>query len=88
MKKDPQATANALAVVGGAWYALCVVWIAVSKASYMGIMGTWFHGVDYGALPSAPLTINSALVGLVSFVAFAWISGYFFAVVYNYFVKK
>lgn len=88
MKKDSQATANALATVAGAWYLLCVLWIMVSKSSYMGIMGSWFHGVDYNALPSVTLTTNSAIVGFISFVAFAWVTGYLFATFYNSFVKK
>ena len=88
MKHDPKATANALALVGAGWYVLCVLWVVVSKSSYMGVMSTWFHGVDYNALPSTSLTANSTLVGFVSFVIFSWISGYFFAVFYNKFVKK
>ncbi|OGK19604.1 hypothetical protein A3G67_01025 [Candidatus Roizmanbacteria bacterium RIFCSPLOWO2_12_FULL_40_12] len=88
MKHEPKVTANALAVVGGIWYVLCVFWVMVSKSSYMGIIGSWFHGVDFNALPTATLTTSSVLTGLVSFVAFAWISGYIFAVAYNKFLKK
>lgn len=88
MKHEPKATANALAIVGAVWYVLCVLWVMISKSSYMGVIGSWFHGVDFNALPQVTLTANSALLGLVSFVAFAWISGYFFAVVYNKFLSK
>lgn len=88
MKHEPKATANALALVGGAWYVLCVLWVIVFKSSYMGIIGSWFHGVDFNALPTTTLTTSSVLTGLVSFVAFAWVSGYFFAVSYNKFLKN
>lgn len=88
MKHEPKATATALALVAGAWYVLCVLWVVGSRSSYMGVMSTWFHGVDYKALPNTTMTVSSILVGLVSFVSFAWISGYFFAVVYNKFIKK
>lgn len=88
MKHEPKATANALALVGGAWYLLCVFWVAVSRGSYMGVMGTWFHGVDYNTLPSTTLTLSSVLVGFLSFVVFAWVSGYFFAIAYNNFARK
>jgi hypothetical protein len=87
MEHNPKATANALAIVGGGWYVLCVLWVLVSRNSYMGILGTWFHGVDYNALPSTSLSFGSVVVGLVSFVVFAWVSGYSFAVVYNKFIK-
>lgn len=88
MKHEPKATANALAMIGGVWYVSCVLWVVVSRSSYMGVMSTWFHGVDYKALPTTTMTVSSILVGLVSFIAFAWLSGYFFAVAYNKFIKK
>ncbi len=88
MKHEPKVTANAIAFVAGAWYVLCVLWVVFSKGSYMGMMSTWFHGVDYGALPTIDLTMSSVLIGFMSFVVFAWISGYFFAVAYNKFLKK
>lgn len=88
MKHEPKATAHALALVSGIWYMLCVLWIVVSQTSYMGIMSTWFHGVDFSSLPPATLDIGSITIGLITFVGFAWISGYAFAVVYNQFIKK
>lgn len=88
MKHEPKATAHAIALVGGAWYVLCVLWVAVSQGSYMGIMSSWFHGVDFAALPPATPDMGSITVGLLTFVGFAWISGYAFTVAYNYFLKK
>ena len=83
MKKDPKATAHALAIVAGLLYVLCVLWIIISKGSYMGVMSTWFHGIDFNALPSATPTLDAMTIGLITFIGFAWISGYFFAVIYN-----
>ncbi len=88
MKHEPKGTANAMAFIAGVWYVLCVLWVVFSKGSYMGMMSTWFHGVDYGALPTADLAMSSALTGFMSFVVFAWISGYMFAVAYNHFLKR
>lgn len=85
MKKDPKATAHTLAVVAGAWYILCALLILVSKGTYMGIMSTWFHGIDFNALPQARPEMSSLIMGLITFVGFAWITGYAFAAVYNYF---
>lgn len=83
MKKDPKATAHALGIIAGVWYVLCVLWIIISKGSYMGLMSTWFHGIDFNALPSATPSLGAMTIGLITFVGFAWISGYFFAVIYN-----
>lgn len=88
MKKNVIATANAAALVGGIWYLLCVLLVVVSRSSYMEIIGTWFHGVDYNSLPPSTVTPTSFWVGLISFAVFVWVSGYFFAVFYNKFVKK
>lgn len=88
MKHEPRATANAAAAVGGIWYILCVLWVAFSQGSYMGVMSTWFHGVDFKSLPPATPDIGSMTIGLITFVGFVWISGYVFAIFYNQFAKK
>lgn len=88
MKHDPKATANALAVVGGALYLICAVWTLVSRSSYMGVMNTWAHGIQLSALPAKTLDMNTLLLGFVTFTLTAWVSGYAFAYFYNYFAKK
>jgi len=87
MKKDINATANALAVVGGGAYLICVVWIYFSMSSYMGVMGSWFHGIDFQALPTKQLELGSWLWGFITFTVFSWLVGYFFAYFYNTFIK-
>lgn len=88
MKHDPKATANALAVVGGALYLICAVWVLVARSSYMGVMNTWVHGIDMSALPTKTLDSGTLVTGFVTFVLVAWVTGYFFAYSYNYFAKK
>ena len=88
MKHDPKATANALAVVAGGLYLVCAVWTLISRSSYMGVMNTWAHGIELSALPAKPLDIGTLLIGFVTFVLAAWVTGYAFAYTYNYFVKK
>lgn len=88
MKHDPKATGYALAVVGGALYLICAVWTVVSRSSYMGAMNTWAHGIDLSALPAKPLDVTTLVIGFVTFVVVAWVSGYCFAHCYNYFASK
>ena len=88
MKHDPKATANALAVVAGALYLICAVWTLISRSSFMGVMNTWAHGIELSALPAKTLDIGTLLIGFVTFVLAAWVTGYAFAYTYNYFVKK
>ena len=88
MKHDPKATANALAVVAGALYLICAVWTLISRSSFMGVMNTWAHGIELSALPAKTLDLGTLLIGFVTFVLAAWVTGYAFAYTYNYFVKK
>lgn len=87
MKHSPKATANALAVVAGALYFICAAWTLLSRTSYMGVMNTWVHGLDLSSLPAKTPDLGTLLVGFVSFVVVAWLTGYTFAVTYNNFAK-
>ena len=87
MEHNPKATANTLAVVGGALYVICAVWTLVSRGSFMGVMGLWAHSIDMNALPQKTPDFGSLLTGLITFVLAAWVTGYAFVVCYNYFVK-
>lgn len=88
MHKNPQATANAFAVVGGALYLICTLWTLLSRSSFIALMNTWTHGVDLASLPSKPLDLGTILTGLITFVLSAWVTGYAFAYTYNYFAGK
>lgn len=88
MKKDPKAMANALAVVGAALYIVCAGWVLISKDSFMGVMNTWAHSIDLGAVPSKVPGFGEVILGLITFTIAAWITGYVFAVAYNYFLGK
>ena len=88
MKHEPITTANALSFVAGFWYVLCVLWVVLSQNSYMGVIKSWFRGVDFSFLPPAAPNLNSMTIGLITFVGFAWISGYFFATCYNKLLKR
>lgn len=85
---NPKATANALAIVGGALYIICAIWTMVSKGSYLGLMNTWTHGLDLSLLPQKTPGFGALVIGLVSFVIVAWVTGYVFAECYNYFAKR
>lgn len=88
VKHNPNVTANALAIVGGALYLICALWTLTSRSSFMGVMNTWAHGIDVSALPAKTPSFGNLAAGLVTFVVVAWITGYAFAVVYNYFIEK
>lgn len=88
MKHNPTATANALAVVGGALYAICALWTLVSQSSYMGVMNTWAHGLNLLALPAKVPNFSDLAIGFISFTVVAWLVGFAFATLYNIFAGK
>lgn len=84
----PAATANALAVVSGALYVVCAAWVSFSRPTFMGMMGTWFHGINYQAIPYAPMMFTGIATGFLTFVIAAWLVGYAFAWMYNWFLSR
>lgn len=85
---NPKATANALAVVGGALYIICAVWTLVSRGSFLSLMGSWAHSIDTNALPQKTPDLGLFFIGFVTFVLAVWVVGYAFAACYNFFVEK
>lgn len=84
---NPKATANALAVIGGTLYIICAIWTMVSKESYLGLMSTWTHSLDINALPQKTPDFGTLVIGFVTFLITAWVTGYAFSACYNYFAK-
>jgi len=88
MKHNPIATANALATTGGLFYIVCRVLVVLFPDLSYTIAQSWFHGIGIAKLGSWDLSLGSFFLGLISFVVFAWVTGYIFAIVINYFNKK
>lgn len=82
------AFANALAVVSGSLYLVCVFWVMSARDNFMGMMNSWAHGLDVSALPAKTPDFGQILVGLVTFVLVSWLVGYAFGATYNYFAAK
>ena len=83
-----QAFANAFAVTIAAVYVICAGWVVVSRSSFMGLAGSWIHGVDMKALPYTAPTAAGLVFGLITAVVASWVAGYIFAWLYNQFSKK
>lgn len=90
MKHEPNVTANAIAVTVGVLYVICRVLVLLAPDLFLAITGTWFHGIDISkiAATSAAADPGSFVLGLITSAGGAWLVGYLFAYIYNYFVKK
>lgn len=88
MKHDPTSTANALAVTSAILYVFCRIAVSLFPDLSMSIAKSWFHGLEISQVTGWSLTFSSFVLGLVSLTIAAWLTGYLFAKVYNYFSKK
>ena len=88
MRHDPKATANALAVFIGVLYLVCGFFVAVFPGMTRAVTISWFHGIDIGKIWSVKPFPGNFLLGLVSAIITAWVSGWAFASIYNRFAAK
>ena len=88
LSHQPLATANALAATGAVFYLGCALLVSVSRPTYTLMMRGWFHGINYQALPPAPMMGQGVLTGLLTFTLVAWLAGYLFANFYNWFTQR
>lgn len=88
MKLNERALANALALATGAIYVFCRLFIAVFPDLSLAISQSWFHALDLSKIWDTDInSMGSLILGLVSSVILAWVSGWLFARLYNKFVK-
>ena len=83
-----QAFANAFAATIAAVYVICAGWVVVSRDSFMGLAGSWIHGVNMKTLPYTVPTAAGLVFGLITATVAAWIGAFIFAWLYNQFSKK
>jgi len=88
MKHNPTATANALATTTGIFYLGCRVLVSLAPDLMFTIAQSWFHGIELTKLGSWNLSMGTFIAGLISLMVFAWVTGYIFATMFNFFSKK
>lgn len=88
MKKDPLACANAAAVTTVIIYFTCALAVMLLPNFTMTVAKSWFHGIDLSLISTWNITPSSLVLGLITATAYAWAIGFFFAVSYNFFLKK
>ena len=88
MKHDPKATANASAVTVAIIYIVCRIGIALFPDLGMTIAQSWFHGIQLTQISELNLSLGSFVLGLTTSTIGAWLIGYLFAKLYNYFLKS
>lgn len=86
MKLNEKALANAAGALGAAYYLACYVVALILPDLYKSIAASWFHMLDLSAAwKSVP---EGLVLGVVTFTAASWVSGWLLAVAYNKFIKS
>ncbi|OGM59044.1 hypothetical protein A3A75_05230 [Candidatus Woesebacteria bacterium RIFCSPLOWO2_01_FULL_39_10] len=86
MKHNEMATANTLGTLGGIYYIFCYAVASLFPGLYKTVAVSWFHMLRLeGLWKSVP---SGFAIGLISFTATSWISGWLFARLFNYFSGK
>ena len=88
MKHNPNVTANAVAVTTAIIYIVCRVGVSLFPDLSMTIAQSWFHGIELTQISESSLSLGSFVLGLATSTIGAWLVGYLFANLYNYFAKK
>jgi len=85
---NPNAFANALALVSLAAYVICRVLAQIAPGFLFSLAQSWFHTFDLSASSKAGLDVGSFIFGAVVLVILAWVTGYAFVELYNRWAKK
>lgn len=82
------AFANAAAGVTAGIYVVCLVVSYVAPDLLISLSSSWIHAINIeGLRTNAEVSLGTAIWGLVSSSAFAWLAGYAFAYLYNKLAK-
>lgn len=84
---NPKVISFSLASVSGALSLICAFLMAIAPKAAFKFFGSIFHGADLTKIAS-PVTIPGVITGLVAIVIISFVSGWLFAVIYNYFLSK
>lgn len=88
MKHNPNVTANALAATMAIVFVACRLLVGMLPGFMFSMAQSWFHGVALTRMNSWSVSTPTFLFGLVSATVSAWLVGFLFANLYNYFLKK
>lgn len=86
-KLNPKVVSFSLASASGILSVVCAILLALAPEATLKFFGSIFHGADLTKIAS-PVTLSGVIMGLIAVVIVAFVSGWIFAAVYNYFLDK
>ena len=88
-KLKPNVVALSLGLTSAILYAVCLVIVAIVP---VGMMGTFVnnlqHSMDFTGMMTKSISFAGSVIGIIAWFLIAAVSGYLFAVVYNWASEK
>lgn len=88
MKHNPTVMANAAGATTAIVYIICRLLVGLFPGSMINIANSWFHSYEITTGARWNLTTGSFFLGIVTATITAWLIGFLFAKLYNYFLKS
>ena len=85
-KLNPKTVSISLTIVSVILSLACAISIMIAPSASISFIGSIFHGIDFTTI-EAPVTFPGMLVGVAAIAIFAFIAGWLFTLLYNYFNK-
>jgi len=79
--------ANAVAVVSAGFFIVCTALSYVLPDLTTALVESWFHNFGLSSVKPIQLSLNSFILGLVSFTLVSWVTIYITIELYNKFIK-
>ena len=86
-KLNPKVVSISLVVVSAILSLICALLLALSPEVSLKFFGSIFHGIDMNKIATS-ITVSNVLIGLIAIVIIAFVTGWLFAVIYNYLQDK
>ena len=86
-KLNPKVVSLSLVSISVVVSLVCAFLIAIIPGATLKFFGSIFHGIDMTKI-ATPITLSGVLVGLIAIVIVAFVTGWLFAIIYNYLLNK
>ena len=88
-KLNQNAIALAVGITTALVYAVCLIFVAIFPLETVVAIGNYFvHGIDISSIAAKNITLAKSIIGLVTVSLSSAITGYIFALTYNWIAEK
>lgn len=87
-KLNPKVVGLSLAAISGMLFVACWALFALFPAGTFNFFNELFHGVDLTKIARIDISSGRTIIGLIEIVIAGFVTGWLFAIIYNYFLRK